>query len=460
MTGEQSMHRLRLIGRRVTTLAVLMLAACDSSSVAPENQEPDPDPPTEPGIETGKAVKFTAKPDSLFFGESFQLGVTDASKADAVATDFTWTTSDPTVAIIAADGSVVAAGSGSARITAQRGLQRDTIRLRVTLADASAPVPLIAGSSGSNEQRQCAIGNDNAVYCRTFSTANQSTTKFVKMPGAAGLQFTSVSTSFWAQCALELSGAIYCWGNNGHWHLASRINAPTDTGPIAVRTNLRFSQMSHGGHSQTCGVAIADQLAYCWGHNDQSQLGRITTLSDDSIPRPAPNVGQALQVSTDGFHVCVLAMDGLAHCAGQDGFYAGVANVGRVREIEPVVGGQRFTSISSGDNTQCAIGIDSKAYCWGDNRRGELGIGNTEQPTIRGPQLVAGGLTFKKVVTSFRNFSCGISTQDDLYCWGDFGLGARTPNSYTPMHIGKGTKFRDVSVRCGITMDGRALCWS
>jgi hypothetical protein len=77
---------------------------------------------------------------------------------------------------------------------------------------------------------------------------------------------------------------------------------------------------------------------------------------------------------------------------------------------------------------------------------------------------VSGGLKFKKLSVIQNRFACGISAQNDLYCWGDFppaSISNRLGDKrYVPVQLLPGTKFRDVTgALCGLTTDGRTLCW-
>lgn len=447
--------------RWLLTCCMAWIAAlgCDSSSTEPAVKVPDP---------VGTVLSFVDAIDSVFFGQQVTLAFSDTLDDAASPTEYVWATSDTSVAIVDSLGRALAVGVGSARITVQREGARDTMRLRVVLADVGPAVPLIAGAKGSTGALHCAIGSDKAVYCRSYGAPSQVTPRFQRMPGAVGIEFTSVSTSLHAQCALSVEGAISCWGSNSHFILAGRGVARTDTGPQPVRTQLRFSQMEHGGHAQICGVSRTDSLTYCWGHNDRYQLGRKAGTPpgprDDSIPAPVHGVGKTRMATTDQFFTCVLSLDRRAYCGGAGGYYAGVESAQVLSELTPVIGDREFASISSGDDTQCAIALDESAWCWGQNSSGQLGIGNNEWPPSAGPREVLGNLRYKKVVAYYEGFACGITTDDDLYCWGAFPplsvssrMGARR---YSPVAIAKGIKFRDITGRlCGITMDGRALCW-
>ncbi len=64
----------------------------------------------------------------------------------------------------------------------------------------------------------------------------------------------------------------------------------------------------------------------------------------------------------------------------------------------------------------CALDVDGAAWCWGNNFRGTLGIG-----TIYGgswaPVSVTGGLRFV-ALSSGSLHTCGITTDQSVYCWG------------------------------------------
>jgi hypothetical protein len=71
--------------------------------------------------------------------------------------------------------------------------------------------------------------------------------------------------------------------------------------------------------------------------------------------------------------------------------------------------------------------VDAGAYCWGDNDLGELGVGTSAGPEecfggtaacSSRPVKVVGGLAFRAVNVGL-GYSCGLTTEDLAYCWGD-----------------------------------------
>jgi alpha-tubulin suppressor-like RCC1 family protein len=77
------------------------------------------------------------------------------------------------------------------------------------------------------------------------------------------------------------------------------------------------------------------------------------------------------------------------------------------------------------------------AYCWGDNRRGQLGNNSTVSSNI--PVAVLGGLTFA-AVSAGDDHVCGVTAGGTAYCWGDnlrgqLGNNSTVVVSTTPVRV-------------------------
>src|SRR5262249_24494437 len=147
--------------------------------------------------------------------------------------------------------------------------------------------------------------------------------------------------------------------------------------PAATASTLVFTQVS-AGLNHNCGVT-SDGRIFCWGRNDNGKLGDGTT--------------------TDRF--------------------------GPV----PVAGSLRFRQVSAGYLDTCAVTTSNRAYCWGDNRFGQLGDGTTTSHLT--PTAVAGARSFRRVDAWWRH-SCGVTYPDNrAFCWGNnirgqLGIGNNT----------------------------------
>ena len=74
-------------------------------------------------------------------------------------------------------------------------------------------------------------------------------------------------------CALDSTGAAYCWGNNssGSGDCALGNGSTASTAPVLVSGGHAFTQISVGTDS-ACALTNAG-AAWCWGNNHFGQLG-------------------------------------------------------------------------------------------------------------------------------------------------------------------------------------------
>lgn len=227
--------------------------------------------------------------------------------------------------------------------------------------------------------------------------------------------FSSIATGAARSCVLDADGAAWCWGELG-------LPGATTVAPAAAAVDpaQRFTQLSAYGNI-VCGVA-PDGIARCWGPNDQGQLG-LGTIDE----------GSATPV---------------------------------------IVGTSRvFASIVAGDATACGVTPSSQGLCWGDNALGQVG-GDLGPTDVQSPLPLAGSLAMRQISAS-RDFTCGVTTGGEAYCWGSNASGqlgnggAITGNagdlSRVPTKVVGGHAWRAVTTgdrfACGLTMAGAAYCW-
>lgn len=163
------------------------------------------------------------------------------------------------------------------------------------------------------------------------------------------------------------------------------------------------------------------------------------------------------------------AQTGRAYCWGDN--HSGALGIGDTDGSDaPVLvsGALRVRSLSVGFYGNCAIEAETGlAYCWGGNRFGNLGDGTLTTRWV--PTLVqSDGLRFSSISTS-GELTCGVGAETRLgYCWGRegrIGDGTLTGRSVPTLVESRGDRiqFSTISVgghACGVEADtGRGYCW-
>ena len=233
-----------------------------------------------------------------------------------------------------------------------------------------------------------------------------------------GLTFETLAGGGAHTCALTIDGAAYCWGNNAYGQLGDGSTTNRNV-PVQVAGGLTFAGIDAGA-SHTCALTSAGR-AYCWGRNDRGQLGSGTT-NGSSVPVAVTGSLTFQLVAAGGFsigHTCALA--------------------------------------------------NQRAYCWGDNERGQLGNGTSDTSAHPLPVPVSGGLVFESLTAGLGRHSCALTGAGAAYCWGEntYGaLGNRTRrDSAVPVKVAGKRKFGQlvaggfIGHTCAATAAGAAYCW-
>jgi len=228
------------------------------------------------------------------------------------------------------------------------------------------------------------------------------------------------------------------------------------------------------GFNHTCALTSEGDL-YCWGRNDSGQLG---VGASDKAAHPKPTlVPWKLRVeflSANGDQTCALTVAGIAYCWG-DNKFGQLGNGTLVSAVSPVpVSGElKFKMLSVGATHTCGLTTSGTAYCWGGNWHGQLGIGTMDGEerypcchTV--PTRVAGGFNFSSVQAGGIH-TCGLTLDAKAWCWGNhknFGqLGTGDldlRDKPAPVEVAGNFKFVSLSAgipSCGIVSDGVAYCW-
>ena len=182
---------------------------------------------------------------------------------------------------------------------------------------------------GDNQLGTLGIGNDTGPDSCGGSACSRT-----PVPVAGGHTFVALRMRYYYACGRTTEGDWLCWGANNYGQLGNGTTGPEtcfggtiacSTQPMALASGVTFATLFTGWH-HGCGIAV-DGTAYCWGQNDNAQLGDGTTTN--SLTPVA------------------------------------------------VAGGLKFASLSPYYYHSCGLTTDGVAYCWGNNTWGQLGDGIT-----------------------------------------------------------------------------------
>lgn len=233
----------------------------------------------------------------------------------------------------------------------------------------------------------------------------------------------SVTAGADATCAVSVSGHLYCWGDGDAQRLGWGFDAwqPNPIGVTSANDGLTIG----AGALHTCAFDVVNSLV-CWGANEHGQLGDGSfedaggIVAVDKATMPAGvNV---LVIDGGAAHTCIMDDQGKAWCwggnaNGQLGIGVFGASIPTPQPVDQSAG-QLFKGLSTGANHTCAIDYPGNVWCWGKNGNGELGTGDTVAHSAP-VMAVAGGKTFVSIAAG-DGFTCAIEELvGAVYCWGN-----------------------------------------
>ena len=285
--------------------------------------------------------------------------------------------------------------------------------------------------------------------------------------GLGGVTWGAVSPGWSHTCGITANKAAYCWGDNNDGELGDGSVTIYQSDPMEVaNAQYEWSSIS-AGRSHSCGITT-DGSGYCWGENNNGQLG-TGNLEGQILPAEVASGQYEWAVLTTGIdHTCGITTDGSGYCWGiNDQGQVGDGTVkNRDSPVEIASGEYKWASISAGTDHTCGITEDGAGYCWGRNSYGRLGDGTDNAQTL--PVEIASGQYEWTSISAGGAHTCGITTGGDGYCWGrnSYGrLGDGTEiDRILPVEIASGQyDWASISAgdmyTCGVTTSGSGYCW-
>jgi alpha-tubulin suppressor-like RCC1 family protein len=285
--------------------------------------------------------------------------------------------------------------------------------------------------------------------------------------------------------AKPASGALRCVGANRVGQLGDGAMMPGglahDPVNVAAPSGTSFATVQAGGGARcaedpargestcghTCGIATDGGL-YCWGKNDLGQLGIGGGPMVYSTPQRLDATTNWAQISLGGAHTCGLRTDHTLWCWGDNSRgQLGIGNPAVTQAPTPQQVGGTYLKVSAGNQHTCAIQLDGQLFCWGSNDGFQLAQSSAGPSYGPGSSIAAPTSSYWSDVSAGGAHTCGLTTSGQLYCWGRNGSGqlgfnpSAAPQT-SPTQVNT-AYYKQVSAggehTCAVRSDDTLWCW-
>jgi alpha-tubulin suppressor-like RCC1 family protein len=522
--------------------AMILFAGCGGSDTT---TGPGPNPNPNPNPNPATIARVVVAPDSavVFIGRTVALTATPRDSAGNALTNraIAWSSATPAIATVSATGVVSGVTAGRATITAAADGKSATAIVEVrpapaasviitpdstnlvlgatmtltaqvkddqgtTLADRavrwSSNAPAIA-SIDSVTGTVKALAGGSALITATSEGKSRTARVVVQVPVHTVTVQTALDTAE-AYDPMLLTAVLRDVNQNV---LTNRVVRWTSSNPAVAlvdsmtgvltgidRGTVTVTATSEGkngtasrvvvikyrgivaGTQHSCDIASGG-FVWCWGQNGaegrigMAQLGaEVISSTPVRVPNTGPTGIRAAQLASFGRHSCLLDVNGKAYCWGGNGWGTlGVSGLSQSATPVAVAGGLTFAKIAVGSEHSCALTGAGAMYCWGHNDWRQFAA--NAPAMAEAPVAVAPTMTFVSLTVG-SGFTCAITATSDSYCWGYSGwgnLGDGKTISYgntftaTPSLVVGGRAWKQVGAgqihACALTTAGQGYCW-
>ena len=228
--------------------------------------------------------------------------------------------------------------------------------------------------------------------------------------------FTAVHAGGGFACALDDNSLLWCWGTNGH-HQLDPGDAPLLASASQIGTE-RWDTIATGG-SHICG--LRNGALFCWGDNDRQQVSG-TQIGDVTAPLAIdPPAGHtAWSYVAAGYEDTCAIADGALFCwgANENGQIGDGTTTDAALPTAVMTSVSDWFAVTAGPDHNCALSPTAGIQCWGNNTHGQLGNGMT---TASPMPVTAAGPTGAVAIAVGLLSTCAIDDSSQLWCWGYAG---------------------------------------
>lgn len=252
-----------------------------------------------------------------------------------------------------------------------------------------------------------------------------------QLPASAeSVMFVRAGGSF--GIALDESGVIWGWGDNGSGQLGNGNNKRAYF-PIPCATGIDGTQVKdiQCGNLNTL-FLMQDGTVWTCGRNNYGQQGQKTKKEYVFTPIQIPGLENIEKIAC-GFGQCLaLDADGRVWSWGRNS--NGQVGDGTKKGVkEPIMlDMENIVDINCGGKFNMAMAADGTVWGWGDNEYGQLGDGLKLKDVVKPTKLAVSGMYTK--VACGGDVGFGIDENGKLWAWGRndyWQLGTKSVSKYT-----------------------------
>jgi alpha-tubulin suppressor-like RCC1 family protein len=269
-------------------------------------------------------------------------------------------------------------------------------------------------------------------------------------------------------CALTASSEPWCWGKNDNGELGdgTTVSRPY---PVQAASLASSAKQVFGGVIYTCAM-IATEGLVCLGGNEHGQLGNGTT-TDSLIAVDVTGLTSGVALADGGYHhMCAVTTANETFCWGWNNY--GQLGDGTVIDrsapsrVTTLSEDETILSLSAGGYHSCVVTGSGVALCWGNTVTGQIGSGSVDLSPV---PLAVGGLAETAAAAACgRNHTCLVLESGGVACFGrnangELGNGTFSESAAPVAVTGLSSGVTDLQAgnyhNCVLTSGGGVKCW-
>lgn len=239
-----------------------------------------------------------------------------------------------------------------------------------------------------------------------------------------------LAAGFSHSAMIDYDGSLYLWGDNTYGQSAAGSDSYIDQ-PQLIELGTKATEVSLGAWHTL--VLTENGDVYSSGRNTFGQLGNGTWENSSQLTK-IPGLSNIAAIEAGSYHSLALGQDGslwvwgsntngqLAHAASEE-----------LKENEQIVARRNasperiiasgISQIAAGGHFTLYADQEGKVFSFGDNSKGQLGIGTTESSDL--PIQVADIENAIRIEAGYEYALAIVQTEagQEIYAWGDNSLG-------------------------------------